>query len=139
MLARCFISKEKNSRLSAECHTMSLTLIMEKSADESEVAVFGIFISRLMSLQHQLHNEYHSDRQVRDRLLNVLDIPTGRNLLRDRTLRPAHQLINRVANCLSTEQNTAASIFAHVATSEPYHATEEAEHECMSSIGQRYG
>lgn len=126
MLARWCNSKDKQFRLLAEWHEMSLTLAMEKSPDEVEVAVFPTSVSRLMSLPHHLHTEYHSDRQLRDRLLNAVHIPAVRDSLRERTPCTAHQLINRVGNRLLTERKTAGSISAHVATREPYHPIEEA-------------
>lgn len=52
-----FNSKEKKSRLFGAWHAMSLLTAIEGSPDESEVAVFRGFLSRLMSLQHQLHEE----------------------------------------------------------------------------------
>lgn len=94
---------------------MSLSSEMENHPDESELAVFRTFISRMMSLQHQFHTEYHSDRQLRDRLLNDVEIPAIKDGIKERILRTSHQGINRVDNSLSTSKRTEGSISALIA------------------------
>lgn len=71
LLASWFNGKDKPSRLLCEWHAMSLYTVMEAASNESEVEVFRGFVSRIMSLKHQLHAEYRTDKNLRDRLENV--------------------------------------------------------------------
>lgn len=91
-----------------------------------------------MSLQHELHPDYHTDRRLRDRLLNAVDIPTIQDALRDRTPRISQQLINRVANRLSTQKRTAGMTAAHLA--EDAHDWDDSDDDmALYSLGQKYG
>lgn len=49
---------------------------MEKQSDESETSVCRTFLSKLMSLQNDLHSEFHADLKLRDRLFNAVDLPS---------------------------------------------------------------
>lgn len=138
LLGEWINSKDKQSRLRGEWHAMSLSRDMEGCPNESEISVFRAFISRVMSLQHQLHDEYHSDIQLRDRLLTAVDIPTIRDTLRDKRPRTSHQLIHLVPNRLSTNKKTAGTISAHLATRQQVFE-EDSLCDIMYSLGQFYG
>lgn len=102
LLREWYNSPDKQSRLLAEWQTQKLTDSMATAPNDAEVTVFRRFVSSMMSLQEQLHRDYRTDRQLRDRLLNAVDIPHIQDSLRDRATRTAQQLINRVATRLST-------------------------------------
>lgn len=95
-------------------------------------------MSRLMSLQHELHSEYHSDGQLRDHLLNAVDISAIKDSIKDRTPRTAHQLNNRVSNRLSTGKTTAGSISALRAAPTYDPGDEDAENEVQYTLCQNY-
>lgn len=102
------------------------------------MSVYRTFVARFMSLQHQLHAEYHSDRQLRHRLLNSVDISTIPDVMRERTLLTSHQLINRVANRLSTNPRTAGSVSAHLASHQPEAYHEYHDDYFMYTLGQSF-
>lgn len=108
---------------------------MENTPDKSGVVVFRAFVSRLMSFQNQLHENYNYDRQICDMLLNVVDIGTVCDVLCDPTPRTAHQLINRVANDLPTQNTTAVSSYSHVTPSPDERLDEEVEQEVVYTVG----
>ena len=89
----------------SEWHSMSLSEAIRDNPDESEVSTFRSFVDKLMSLQHQLHKDYHTDRYLRDRLMTAVDIKEINDSLKDRVPRNAHQLFNRVANRLSSRKS----------------------------------
>lgn len=88
---------------------------MEEKPKGSEIAVFRNFVAKVMSLYNQLHPDYHTDCQRRDRLLDAVDLPAIENSLRDRTPRICQQLINRVANRMSSRKKTDGTTSTHVA------------------------
>lgn len=138
LLRTWFNSSDKESRLLAEWHSMKLTDAMRETPDAPEVQVFREFVDKLMSLQHQLHEDYHTDRYLRDRLMTAIDIPNISDSLKDRVPRNAHQLVNRVANRLSGRKNSSGTtltfIGKHNNQSEPKN-----KDEALYSIGQNYG
>lgn len=79
-----------------------------------EIDVFKDFTDDLMSTQQQLHNTYHTERQLRDRLLTAVDVPSLQEIIADRQPRTAHQLIEQVANSLSERPRSAGSTVAHL-------------------------
>lgn len=131
-------SNDKQARLLAEWQSLSLSSALEERPHDAEVTVFRAFVDRLMSLQNQLHPDYNTDRQLRDRLVNAVDIPRIQDSLRDRTPRTAQQLINRVANRLSTKKHSAGGNAAHLATENDRRDMED-EKEANYTLGQEYG
>lgn len=72
--------------------------------------MFRTFVVRLMSLHHQLHQDYHNDRQIRHRLLTSVDIATICDSIHEQTPLSSHQLSNRVENRLFTSTGTAGTV-----------------------------
>lgn len=94
---------------------MSLSDEFGKHPDQSQMEVFQSFTSRLMQLQKQLDLPYHGDRYLRDQILTAVDIPSIQMVFRDKIPRTAEQAINRIANRLSEQRNTAGSSVAYMA------------------------
>lgn len=88
---------------------MSLSKSVEEKPDESPMAVFRTFATHLMSMQHQLHSDFHTVRYRRDMLMSAIDLLDIQNILRDRTPRTSHKLINRAANRLSINRGSSGS------------------------------
>lgn len=109
LLRSWYNSEDKQGRQLTEWHNMSLTKTMEDRPGESQMSLFRSFAARLMSLQHQLQKDYHTDKYLRDRLMSAVEIPDIQNTLRDRTPRTSHQLINRVENLLSTRAGSSGT------------------------------
>lgn len=93
---------------------MNLSNAMTERPDVSEVAVFHTFVSLVMSLQHQPHPEYDTYRHIRDQFHNTIDLPVLQDALRDHIPLMSQQLINRIANRLSSEMRTSATMAGHV-------------------------
>lgn len=77
-----------------------------------------MFVALMMSLEHQLHMEYHRDSQLRDRLQSAINIPTIKDEIKDPTPRMSHKFINRVSNLLSTSNRTVGPVSALVVAHE---------------------
>lgn len=92
---------------------MSLSEAISEKPEESEVAIFQNFAAKMMGLQHQLHEDYHTDRSLRDCLMKALDLPLIRDALRERVPRTSQKLINRVAGRLSVGRKSAREMIAH--------------------------
>lgn len=101
VLRTWFNSTDNESRLLAEWHSMSLKEAMKEKPEESEVPVFRSFVDKLMSLKYQLHEDYHTDRYLRESLLTAVDIQNISDSLNDIVPRNSQQLVNRVENTLS--------------------------------------
>ena len=108
-LREWYNSDDKKSRILSKWQSMTLSKAMSNAPEESEVTVFRQFVSKLMSLQHQLDPTYHSDNFLRDRLLTAVDIPAIQATLRDRMPRTSQQAVNRVANQLCDQSRSAGS------------------------------
>lgn len=91
----------------------------------------------MMSLQHQLQNDYHIDKYRRDRLMSSIDIPHTQNALRDRTPGKSHKLINRVASGLPTRKGSLGAE-AHAGHHEDIENVPDMMGD-MYRLGERYG
>lgn len=91
--------------------------------------------SKTMSLQHQVHSEYHSDLLLRDRLQKVVYNRIIKDAIKYRTPPTSHPLMNRVANSPSNHPRTARSVSSLVSL----HAAEQLEEEGMYTLVQSYG
>ena len=140
LLRTWFNSSDKESRILAEWHSLSLTTAIREKPEESEVTIFRSFVDKLMSLQYQLHEDYHTDRYLRDRLMTAVDIPSINESLKDRVPRNAQQLVNRVANRLSGRKNSSSSTDqGYIAQGMNHDKMGDMKDEAMYSIGQSYG
>lgn len=88
---------------------------MQDTPHDSDIAVFCSFAANVMCPQHQLHPDYDSDRQLRDRRLNAVEILTIQDALRDSTPLMSQQLVNREPNGLSSQLTAAGTSAAQVA------------------------
>lgn len=71
--------------------------------------------------------------------MSAIDLPEIQNALRDRTPRTSHELINRVANRLSTRKGSSGAE-AHVAEHELDGADEKGDLlDALYTLGQKYG
>lgn len=134
LLRRWYNSDEKRARILKAWQSMQLSDKMSKAPHESEVSVFRNFVARLMSLQKQLHPNYHSDEFIRDRLLTTVDIPSIQVTLRDRVPRSIHRAVNRIANQLSDKPKTVGSTATFLTEPE-----EQDDDETFYSLGKTYG
>lgn len=82
--------------------------------------------------------DYRSDRQLRDRLFNAIDIPSIQDSLRDRTPRMSQQWISRIENRLSSQRNTAGTPSADVAE-DVYLSSDGGDDVALYKLVQRYG
>lgn len=89
---------------------MSVSSSMESKPNETEISVFHTFVSCMMRLQHQLHPEHHLHCQLRDPLLNVVDIPTIKDPINDMTSHTAHQHDQTCVKQAAHQQTTAGSV-----------------------------
>lgn len=94
----CYVRK---ARIFTAWQNMRFKKVMEDPPASSEVEVFRIFVSHLMSLQKQLDTHYHTDTFLRDLLLKSVDIPSIQTALRDLMYSTSHQAVNMIANQLS--------------------------------------
>lgn len=111
---------------------MKLTDQMAKDPDGSELDAFKVFLDNIMALQQQLHNSYHGDRQLRDRLMNAIDIPRIQEALTDRQPRTSLQLTERVANKLSHKPRTSGTSIAYLSQ------IPDEQNNAWYTLGQRY-
>lgn len=65
------------SRKWAEWHGMSLNQAMENKPEDvhTKKDLFCTFTERVMSMPHQLQENYRTDRYLRDRLMSAIDVP----------------------------------------------------------------
>lgn len=98
LLLTWYNSSDKQWRLLADRQGMCLIHAMYEKPDEGEITVFRAFVFKIMSLQHQFHPDYHTDRQLMDRLLNYIDLQHIKSSLCNRIHGMSQKLINRVAN-----------------------------------------
>lgn len=77
---------------------MLLRKCMGDIPSDSETTVFQTFVAKLMSLQKHLHNIYHTDGFLRDRLILVVDFPATQTTLRNRMPCTSQKSVNSTAN-----------------------------------------
>lgn len=116
---------------------MVLTKVIADKPVESQLIIFTNFVSRLMGPQHRFINDYHNDLYHRDRVMTAVDIPETEQALRDHTPETSHQLVNRVANRLSTWK-VASPLEANVTD---HHTSDDDQNlfDVLYNLGQRYG
>lgn len=114
---------------------MSLTTEIDGGRNDTEMSVFGEYVYPLMSIQHQLHDGYHTDRPLHHRLINSVYIPFITDLLRDRPPRTSHQLFDRVPD---QKQRTAEAESVHIPDRD-YDPEEKNDEEATYNLGERYG
>lgn len=137
-LRKWYGSKEKQTRLLREWNLMKLTEAMSLEPEKSELDVFKSFVDKMMALQQQLHSSYHGDRQLRDRIMNSVDIARIQDALTDRPPRTTQQLIERIATKLSHRPKTAGASSAYMSHEAPDRNRYDGEDQAMYTLGQRY-
>lgn len=110
---------------------------MQESLYCREGTEFRSFVSKILSLQHHLHAHYHTDRQLRDRLLKAVLIPHINATLRD-SPHEAKQTINRFAYMLSSDKRNPGSAAAHISEYDTSWSDSEDAMECYT-LRQSYG
>lgn len=100
----------KHTRILIKWQLMTLSKSMTESPTQSEEEVFRNFVAKIMSLQMQLNSKYHMYTFLRDRLLTAVDISAIQIALRDRLSRTSNQDVNRLADQLAHNTQSAGSI-----------------------------
>lgn len=104
--------------------------------EASELSGFRKFVACLMSLQKQLHSNYHNDEFLRDRLqTTAVDIPAIQVTLRDRIPHTSQQADNMISKQLSDKEKSAGSPAIFLSES----SDGQPEGEELYSLGSSYG
>lgn len=106
---------DRQRPLLAEWQSMSVSHAMHEKSGDIRIGVFRDLLSKLMALQYQLHDDYHTDPKLRDHPLNASDIQSIQDCLHDCTTRTGRQRISRVANRLSTSKKSTGNAVANIA------------------------
>lgn len=118
---------------------MRLSESLAEDPKKSEMEMFKAILDRTMAIQQQLHSSYHGDRQLRDRLMNGVNLPSIQDALTDRQPRTAHQINKLLANKLSHKKGTESTSVALLTSNETPNNGDAKGDQAFYRLGQRYG
>lgn len=111
---------DKNARLITKWQSIFLKQPMYEEKSESKVTVFRSFVTKLIFLQNQLNVWCDTDKLLRDRLLNTVNILSIKVTLWEHMKRTSQKAENCVANHLSDKSISAGIVSSCAISKEEY-------------------
>lgn len=121
---------------------MMLTESLTGEPSKSELYVFKCFVYITMAIQQQLHESYHVDSKLRDRLKNGFNINRSQDAFTGLQTRIEHQLIERVDKKRSHIQGTSVNYVAFLSTGRPMssrNSYDDQDDNSFYGLGHKFG